>query len=333
MQVKILCSCVTTNNNYFHRGVRPNYYIQSSDNGDKSVVTLQNDMFIQILSSDETESYDIRIDKYTSLKISNVYRYDATSIDFGKMCAFGINIQKADESSLKEFNDYSYIASKNSEIGSNYSVFLNHTIKDVNSPHIYAVMESGIGWYLGGGTYQYYYQIIWDDERGIKKTSSDRTQCVFPIQWYITETDRPNSKLIPENSTGVLLSMTEDINANCSMVRLIREKVLNNEDDNIIQFVDVPVCGSRSLYDNGISVCGYKWSSIQETDNDKPSINEVLNEISDKNMEMLRIIDGNVECFTKRADGITPTSGWKLGDVIHNIGSNITTYVDPDNIE
>ncbi len=326
MQVEIVDSSVVSNNNYFHRGERPNYYIHSSGNSDECVVSLQNDMFIQLQDSNNNNSYDINIDKYTILKISNVYRYGATAVDFGKMYTYGINIQKADETSLDDFNDYSYIASRNSKIGANYSISLSHTIRNVNSPHIYAAMQSGIGWYLTGATYRYYYQIVWDKSRNIKKTSTNSSQCIFPIQWYNSDGSMTNSNLILTDSNGVLLAMVEDACGNCSMVRLIREKVTGDPNLNNLEFeaqeVYVPMCGNRVLYDNGISVCGYKWSEpFQFT----------LQETSNKNMEMFRIIDGNVECFTKRIGGITPTKGWKCGDVIHNIGSTPSTiFVSED---
>ena len=327
MQVEIIDSSLTTNNNFFHRGERPNYYIHSSGNSDECVVSMQNDMFTQMQHSNNNSSYDINIDKYTTLKISNVYRYDAIAIDFEKMYTYGINIQKADETSLEDFNNYSYIASRNSVIGSNYSVHLNHTIKNVNSPHIYAAMQSGIGWYLTGATYRYYYQILWDKNRNIKKTSTSGSQSTFPIQWYNSDGSITNSNLILTGSNGVLLTMLEDACGNSSMVRLIREKVIGDSNLNNLEFeaqeVYVPMCGNRILYDNGISVCGYKWSEpFQFT----------LLETCDKNMEMFRIIDGNVECFTKREGGITPTIGWKRGDVIHNIGSTPSTYIVPDDI-
>lgn len=327
IQVEIVNSSVSTHNNYFYRGERPNYYIHSSGNGDESMVSMQNDMFIQIQHSDNISSYDINIDKYTTLKISNVYRYDATTVDFGKMYTYGISVQKTDETSLEDFNNYSYVASRNSEIGPNYSVILNHTIKNVNSTHIYAAMQQGIGWNLTEGTYRYYYQIVWDKERNIKKTTTNSSKCIFPIQWYNSDGSITNSNFILTDSNGILLTMSEDTNGNCSMVRLIREKVIGDPNLNNLEFeaqeVYVPMCGNRILYDNGISICGYKWSEpFQFT----------LIETCDKNMEMLRIIDGNVECFTKREGGITPTAGWKRGDVIHNIGNNPSTYIVPEDI-
>lgn len=159
-------------------------------------------------------------------------------------------------------------------------------------------------------------------------------ESIKPINWYPEQADMSKDvvKITDEKSKqtsfyfspGVLLDMSEDVNGNCTLVRLIREKNENNVLNNSFQEVYVPVCGSRYLYDNGISVCGYKWS--------EPSHFLKL-ETNNKNMEMLRINNGNVECFTKKEGGITPTVGWKRGDVIHNISnSNSSTYIVPDDI-
>ena len=79
-------------------------------------------------------------------------------------------------------------------------------------------------------------------------------------------------------------------------------------------------------------------SSLYDEQNKQDSLNIIkklskskfLQNTSDKNMEMFRIIDGNVECFTK--DNFTPGSGWKRGDVIHNISSNPSTLIVSDDI-
>ena len=109
------------------------------------------------------------------------------------------------------------------------------------------------------------------------------------------------------------------------MVRLFREstKESNGEIQIFYEYVDVPVCGTQYLYDNGVSVSGYQWKS-------EGASSLFLQNTSDKNLEMFRIIDGNVECFTK--DNFTPGSGWKRGDVIHNISSNPSTLIISDDI-
>ena len=355
MQIEIVDSCVTTNNNYIWKGAKPSYLIYSSGSGDKSVVSLNNDMLIVINdvldknNSDENKlkdqmnslaEYDISLDKDTILNIENVFRYDVGTYGFGKMYPFGIRLCTNNKSSsdgetyethgLEEFNKYSYLSSCKSSILSGFEIRMQGTIKQVNAPNVYCMMSNeGVFWLGEAGTYRYYYQIIWDKDRNIKKTFSSisTSNTVYNINRYSYDNDDKlicyNDIDIEEGQEGVLLVMDEDTNGNCSMVRLIREKVNDNSNqlEHRFQDVYVPVCGSRYLYDNGISVCGYKWSEPFQF---------LLLETSDKNMEMLRVIDGNVECFTKRADGITPTSGWKRGDIIYNISSTPSITVVPE---
>ena len=288
-----------------------------------------------------TSEIDIEIDNNTILDITNTFRYEFITY-FGKMYPFGIKIggiiksfnedeDKYELTSIpfNEFNDFSYIASFKSRILPGFEVEMQKTIKNINAPKVLnSQVNNNIIWLEdksvynnegeGNGifNYKYYYQIIWDRTRNIKKTesSTSTSKSVELIEWYVeqsglnsngTESENENEE-INECAPGVLLEMSKDVNGNCAMVRLIREKVNDNSNqlEHRFQDVYVPVCGSQFLYDNGISVCGYKWSDPFQF---------LLLETSDKNMEKLRIIDGNVECFTKREDGITPTSGWKRG--------------------
>lgn len=324
IQLEIIDSQISMNSNFIYRGSRPNVYIHSSGYGDKSVVSMSNDMLIQIGYSDS--EYDISLDADTILDISNVFRYDMISIGFGKMYPFGINIQKADNSSLDAFNNYSYIASCNSKITSGYRVNLQETIKNVNSSRIYTIMlNSHVKWLGDSGDYCYYYQILWDKDRNIKKTASttNTSDSVFLINWEGSVTSSPEHKTLAKNGSGILIGMSADVNGNCSMVRLIRKKVVNQMSS--YEIVDIPVCGTRYIYDNGVSVCGYKWKAL-----DTQLVE--YSEACDKNMEMFRINNGNVECFTKKEGGITPTAGWKRGDIIYNIGTTPSVTVVPDDI-
>lgn len=47
---------------------------------------------------------------------------------------------------------------------------------------------------------------------------------------------------------------------------------------------------------------------------------------------MFKICDGNVECYIKQGNSFTLGSGWKIGDVIHNISNNSSIYIDPNNL-
>ena len=363
MQVTIEDSSVVTNNNYFHKGTVPNITIKSSGNADKSVVSMNNDMFMFLETSvneyneaenksairkriDNTSIYDICIDRHTILDITNVYRYESI-IDFYKMYPCGISLCEGRVETIEgnsttiyepinEFNNYSYIASCKSQMLSNYCLNVQATIRDTKAPAISNVQHSNsICWFADGGTYRYYYQILWDETRGIKKTSSSTStsDSIFPVKWFADNaySDLQEKEGTEETSetakSGVLIGLPKDVNGNCSLVRLYRMVHVNNNHiyQTLCEYVDVPVCGTQYLYDNGISICGYKWNVYNEN-------TLTLTETSDKNMEMFRIIDGNVECFTKREGGITPTTGWKRGDVIHNIGSTPSTYIVPDDI-
>ena len=335
MQIEIVDSCVTTNNNFFEKGTRPNIFIHNSDYGDKSVISMNNDMFmmynfprfnidINKTAEDIFELFqnqinnisesDIRIDKNTILNINNVYRYEFGEGLFGKMYPFGIKIEKNEYPRIdlsgnttyhpfEEFNKYSYIASCNSKILSGYKLNIQATINDINAPRLNCSQTNGgVKWFEKDGTYRYYYQILWDRDRGLMKTSSstNTSESINTINWYPEQVNMSNDveKITDENSEqisftfspGVLLDMSEETNGNCAMIRLIRYK-------NVIEgllykssydYVDVPVCGSRYLYDNGISVCGYKWKFLKA--GELPP-----EESCDNNIEMLRIIDGNVE--------------------------------------
>ncbi len=338
-QIEIINSSVTTNNNYIHRGNKPNFYIHSKGGyNNQSIVSLNNDMFIHLKTSNA--DYDICIDKETTLKVSNLFRYDITYTVFDKIYPCGINICKDiviyENGNIKtykpfdEFNNFSYITSEECYIQPRYNLRLHANIKELNTPAINNLQSNGaVSWLCESGSYRYYYQIVWDKTRGIKKTMSsiNNSDCTNRIQWYLGDSGVANIKWIEKNENGVLIELSENASGNCTMVRLIREKVIGDSNLNNLEFeaqeVYIPLCGSRYLYDNGISICGYKWSEpFQFT----------LQETSNKNMEMFRIIDGNVECFTKREGGITPTFGWKLGDVIHNIGNNPSTIIVSEDI-
>ena len=289
--------------------------------------------------------YDISLDKDSILNIENIFRYDIGFYGFGKMYPCGIRVQKYsrtytnDENNpfdehfedFKDFNNYSYCASCKSQILSGFNLNVQKTIKGINTPDVFVAMQNqGVYWLGEKGYYQYHYQILWDETRDIKKieNTSNVYKSIFTTNWHgnivpqLEPSYNENKETLPQ---GVLLGLNENINGNCTMVRLFREHFLNENltERSKLEYVDIPVCGTQYIYDNGVSVCGFKWQECNS--NSLP-----LNDTSDKNIEMFRIIDGNVECFTK--DNFMPSSGWKCGDVIHNISSNPSTLIVSDDI-
>lgn len=348
IEVYIRESCVTTCNNYMHRGSRPNFRIkgsdisEDSDNADKSIVSMKNDMFINLQksavnynkSSNKSEiksefslraDYDITIDSNTILNIENVHRYDIIGEFFDKMYPFGIAIQKLDGGPLKEFNDYSYMASCHSSIYGGYRVNIHGTIKNASAPYITTLMKnSNVGWMRNTGQYNYYYQILWDDGRGLKKTTStiNTSSCTYSSGGlYMYDYEIVDKKGIQ----GVLFVLPRDCNGNIFMLRLIRQYIAPDNTERLEE-VYVPLCGTKFFYDNGISVCGYKWRDCDET------LSSLRNQTSDKNIEMFRVNNGNVECFTKKTGGFNASEGWKRGDIIYNIGTTQSITIVKDDI-
>lgn len=76
-----------------------------------------------------------------------------------------------------------------------------------------------------------------------------------------------------------------------------------------IDVVDIPVCEADYLYDNHISVNGYKWKTL------KKGTETVIRPIN--NIESVRFEGTNVICTsTKRPE----TGIWMIGDIVYNVG-------------
>ena len=110
----------------------------------------------------------------------------------------------------------------------------------------------------------------------------------------------------------------------CSLIRLYRKLVKYPDGafplEESYDYVDVPVCGSQSLYDNGISVCGYKWK--KDENNEK-----FMQSSPSRRLTMLRKFNENVECFTNVNWESQLGDEWKLGDVIYKVGENQSTII------
>ncbi len=71
---------------------------------------------------------------------------------------------------------------------------------------------------------------------------------------------------------------------------------------------EIPVCGTRFLYDNGLSVCGFKWK--QETSIAPLTVNTMI--------QSIHFVGDNVVCKGTAC----PTVGkWTVGDIVYNTGT------------
>lgn len=65
-----------------------------------------------------------------------------------------------------------------------------------------------------------------------------------------------------------------DGNGNQVVIRLMRARTSGNT---AYHSIEIPVCGTRFLYDNGLSVCGFKWK--QETSIAPLTVNTMIQSI------------------------------------------------------
>ena len=331
-QLSINCSCVNVHENYFHVGSVPSIVITGNDFNDRSVVELTNnhltfrDFGGHIDSSHYTEyenlvrnatEYDVQIDRHTIVKIRNMFRYWVTHDLPTKVYTFGIKIQKIlygpngiSTSPFDEFNDFSYKLSRESCILVGFGIDKTFTIHTPNQAvSTDKQKNNGLIWLGASGLYLYYYQIVWDKERNIIATFNSSQLHEIPTLYG----DPLNFTQNQEGAALISFSTTNDVNNNEFMVRLYRRR--STDATTAWKTVDVPVCGSQILYDNGISVCGYRWNDLNE------NILQTLPFYSDNDFDRITYQGDSIMCRKKTKNSIdTNRVAFKVGDVLVNTG-------------
>lgn len=331
IQVKISNSQIDFSGNYFHKGKKPTFlirddYARGSINVQSSTITLQNNSLVFLDHEDESSNlyignispYDIQTDGYLSLSIQNTYRYRTPRNAGGNIHPCGITILKeiwtegVAEPELipfTEFNDLSYLLSGNSLIKPNFHIVHNHVVNNTQFFRGSAMPHSNIVWFLEKGAYHYRMQTIWDKKRLIGSTAMD-LEFDSKKEFYLGEID-PNTNF-PQ---GLLLNIgtnsydgPSDGNGNQVVIRLMRARANGNT---AYHSIEIPVCGTRFLYDNGLSVCGFKWK--QETSIVPLTVNTMI--------QSIHFVGDNVVCKGTAC----PTVGeWTVGDIVYNTGTAST---------
>ena len=330
-QLEINCSCVNVHDNYFHVGSTPSITIRGNEYHDRSVVELSNNHFTfrdfggqidaehyteyQSLVENATE-YDVQIDRHSIVKIRNMYRYWVSHGLGSKVYPFGIKILKTiygqdgiSTSPFDEFNDFSYKLSRESFISVDFGIDKTFTIHTPNQAvSTDKQKNNGLIWLGASGLYLYYYQIIWDNERNIIATFNSSQLHEIPTLYG----DPLN---FTQNQEGAaLISFSTDVNNHDFMVRLYRR--CSTDATTAWKTVDVPVCGSQILYDNGISVCGYRWNDLNE------NILQTLPFYSDNDFDRITYQGDSIMCRKKTKNTIdTNRVAFKAGDVLVNTGA------------
>lgn len=291
--LKIEDSEVTMRSNYFWLGQEPVVQISGADG---SVVSMDGDAFrfydsaFYMSQSDfeKTEAEngaiykikaDIALDKQSKLSLSNVYRY-WTGEGFSSMLTCGVHVcVRLDDGSFGEvldvFKRFSYALSRNCQISTGFKVnmhFEEGGLMDVPDPRPYGMLNAGVAWVGDTDVYNYECQLIIDRVRSIGWTADGYGMQKLQIwngesfvdnvmvndEIKVDYTDEDDNQIKTRDVVkGVLLVIPPIY----GIIRITRRGAGGS-----LEYVDVPVCGAKFLYDNGVSVCGFPWQDYTRAD-------------------------------------------------------------------
>lgn len=291
--LKIEDSEVTMRSNYFWLGQEPVVQISGADG---SVVSMDGDAFrfydsaFYMSQSDfeKTEAEngaayrinaDIALDRQSKLSLSNVYRY-WTGEGFSSMLTCGVHVcVRLDDGSFGEvldvFKRFSYALSKNCQISTGFKAnmhFEEGGLMDVPDPRPYGMLNAGVAWVGDADVYNYECQLIIDRVRSIGWTADGYGMQKLQIwngesfvdnvmvndEIKVDYTDEDDNQIKTRDVVkGVLLVIPPIY----GIIRITRRGAGGS-----LEYVDVPVCGAKFLYDNGVSVCGFPWQDYTRAD-------------------------------------------------------------------
>lgn len=329
-QLRIVNSDLAVNNNHFERGLRPSVVFDISDethsenvetpwNGHFSVINMTDNTFIEWFKKaaendvlgrpciKDVCDYDLALcslgEAPYEIHLARNYRYvyltdvanpdrsnHPTGISLGKYVTPTGEIVPVDE-----FNKYSHILSAESTIRSNLGIAKSEAYSSV--PQLSALVFSNSRVINLGPTeattsnewkFSYYGEVILDPVRDIRGPKFNFSHGEYNKQY------------------GNIISLNRVTGDKPCILRITRVNATGKK-----QYVDVPVCGGRLLYDNYYCVNGYKWQD-----------NTAGLDADPHPTTAVEFKDRNVVC----AKGSLPSSnvGWVKGDIIINNGETST---------
>lgn len=331
--LKIEDSEVTMRSNYFWLGQEPVVQISGADG---SVVSMDGDAFrfydsaFYMSQSDfeKTEAEngaiykikaDIALDKQSKLSLSNVYRY-WTGEGFSSMLTCGVHVcVRLDDGSFGEvldvFKRFSYALSKNCQISTGFKAnmhFEEGGLMDVPDPRPYGMLNAGVAWVGDTDVYNYECQLIIDRVRSIGWTADGYGMQKLQIwngesfvdnvmvndEIKVDYTDEDDNQIKTRDVVkGVLLVIPPIY----GIIRITRRGAGGS-----LEYVDVPVCGAKFLYDNGVSVCGFPWQDY--THNAEITLN--------KGVDSVEISASRAKLFVKQ----TMLENLNTDDIVYVVG-------------
>jgi len=284
------------------------------------------------------------VESRNNVMTGNNYRYWMRHGQFGVMYTFGVKIDiltrknvltnstdnfvkssTVAKNPFSNFNNRSHYLSAQSQLlpldgisGFSYSADCASNI--VVYPHM---VNQGGKWELPLGSYRYATQVIYDLDRGIV---CDRYTNALTNPFNIVSEDCNILFTSGDTSSTQNAMRTSGMRY---MVRIVRERIELNSDSSVNVKerwkVDVPVCGSSVLYDNGTSICGYKWASVRKDSNGKlPDFNSEFIPHSSA-VARISIEGGSFRAYINET--IPSSCKWKKGDVLLNISETPTWQI------
>lgn len=323
IQVSISNSQIDFSSNYFYKGKKPTFLIRDNSargsvNVQSSTIALHDNALIFMDHEDEDSKlyignispYDIQTDGFVSLSIQNTYRYRTPRNASGNMHPCGLAILKeiwtegVAEPELipfTEFNDLSYLLSGNSLIKTNFHIVHNHVVNNTQLFRGTAMANSGVRWFYNKGRFDYRMQTIWDRKRLIGSLAQSLGN--FDLGELDPVSNLPIGFLL--NFGPHWLDGSSDGNGHQAVIRLSRSKIVGGR---TYHSIEVPICGTCFLHDNGLSICGFKWQA--ENSHTDLTVNTMI--------QSVHFVGDNVICKGTAC----PTVGeWTVGDIVYNTGT------------
>ena len=273
--------------------------------------------------SGELCEYDIDIDSQSEINLSNVYRFRNTINVAGQMRPTGISIRKTDytfdennqvtneiHQDFAEFNNFSYMLSKHGLITPGYHIVKNFTVNGIQESFGIEIYPSNdMMWMEITGVCSYKFQIIWDKQRPLVGNMNGQQIGEATYAPGVT------GSVTMGAHSGIFLALAQagELNGNHKMLRIYRFiRVFS-----IVQkmhFVDIPLTGTMSLFDNGISINGYKWKTYN-------GLIETHSLKGDEGLESITFEGSHVKCRTSTAEAnLNAHTQWQRGDELLYVG-------------
>lgn len=287
-QLYVRDSALNVSGNYFEKGLRASVVVESGENANAAVVNFSGNEYLYLSNASRTKiakeestghmiyrratpdeicDYDMLLkstgnDMSAIVNISNDLRYWGSVGGALRMYPVGISVYQqlgtGNPELIESFKWRSHLLSRSSSLMFCPSLKVSYpvmTVTNLGSPEISIWgVNNNITWFGTSGTVKYYFQIVWDHKSSI----------VTP---YKEANYRTEGSFSPVKGSSGLLINVNGAAAGCGnqlMIRIFRELTYKGSSgqQKEYSYVDIPIVGSRIIYDDGVTLASYHWHKI-----------------------------------------------------------------------